>query len=101
MKKHLLGENQHYVAGKRGIRFQKHDGVMESRKPGEPVPEATGFKNIRVLVSSGRLRVEDMPSSSKKSNSIKDDHSKDQSGKKEDERPRKFFPQKKKKSSEK
>lgn len=58
-KKHRLDENQHYVAGKRGIRFQRPDGVMVAIEPGKPVPEAVDFPNVRLLVNCDRLEVVD------------------------------------------
>lgn len=68
-KPYALGNGQRYVAGKRGIRFQNAQGVLESRKPGEPMPEAEDsklFPNLRHLVERDRLTIEDIPKSSNK-----------------------------------
>lgn len=71
-KKHRLDENQHYVAGKRGIRFQRPDGVMVAIEPGKPVPEAVDFPNIRLLVNCDRLKVVDKQSTDSNTDSSAD-----------------------------
>lgn len=71
-KKHRLDENQHYVAGKRGIRFQRPDGVMVAIEPGKPVPEAVDFPNIRLLVDCDRLKVVDKQSTDSNNDSSTD-----------------------------
>lgn len=71
-KKHRLDENQHYVAGKRGIRFQRPDGVMVAIEPGKPVPEAVDFPNVRLLVNCDRLEVVDKQSADSNNDSSAD-----------------------------
>lgn len=44
-----------WIVGRRGIRFQDKSGKMVDRAPGEPIPEAADFPNIRALVSNERL----------------------------------------------
>ena len=51
-----------WIVGRRGIKFQDKDGNMVERAPGEPIPEAEGFPNIRVLKNSQRIEwVEEPP----------------------------------------
>lgn len=43
-----------YIAGK-VIQIQKADGSVETRKPGDPVPEAAGWKNLSAWLAQKRI----------------------------------------------
>jgi len=45
-----------WIAGRKGIKFQNKSGEIVLRSPGQPVPEADGFKNRRILILAGMLK---------------------------------------------